>query len=133
MARRLIVDTGVLVASERDRRGLAGAIELDDDIVIAAVTVAELRTGVELASESHRAPRADFLRQVLETLPVEPYNFETAEAHGVLLAHVHRSRTKRGAHDLMIAATAVTTGRIILTGDHKAGFGELPGVECIVI
>ena len=133
MARRLIIDTGVLIASERGRTGLMDIIAEDDDLVIAAITVAELRTGIELATERHRAARAEFLVNVLETLPVEPYDLATAEAHGRLLAHVHRGGTKRGAHDLMIAATAVATKRTVLTTDRGANFNDLPGVDCIVV
>ncbi|MGI8880801.1 MAG: PIN domain-containing protein [Jatrophihabitans sp.] len=133
MARRLIVDTGVLIASERARIKLSAAIDQDDDLVIAAVTVAELRTGVELASEAHRAARSEFLARVLDTLPVEPYELPTAEAHGRLLAHVHRSGTKRGAHDLIIAATAVATSRTVITTDRNAHFDDLPGVTGILV
>ena len=133
MARRLIIDTGVLIASERGRTGLMDIIAEDDDLVIAAITVAELRTGIELATESHRAARAEFLVKVLETLPVEPYDVATAEAHGRLLAHVHRTGTRRGAHDLVIAATAVATKRTVLTTDRGANFNDLPGVDCIVV
>ncbi|MDF2576277.1 MAG: type toxin-antitoxin system VapC family toxin [Agromyces sp.] len=133
MARRLILDTGVLVASERQRRGLAAVVEPDDDIVIAAVTLAELRTGIELAAPEHRERRTEFLLRVLESLPVEPYDVTTAEAHGRLLAHVSRTGTKRGAHDLIIAATAAATKRIVLTTDRAARFDELPGVDCIVV
>lgn len=131
MARRLIIDTGVLVMSERGNGTYADAIRADDDLSIAAVTVAELRAGVELADAAHRGARSSFLDRVLETVPVEPYDLITAVAHGRLLAHVHRAGTKRGAHDLIIAATAAATGRIVLTGDRKARFGDLPGVECI--
>lgn len=133
MARRLIIDTGVLIASERSRTGLMDVVSEDDDLVIAAITVAELRTGIELANVRHRAARAEFLVKVLETLPVEPYDLATAEVHGRLLAHVHRSGTKRGAHDLMIAATALATKRIVLTTDRSANFHDLPGVDCIVV
>jgi len=133
VARRLIVDTGVLIASERARAELAAAITGEDDLVIAAITVAELRTGIELATAAHRAARSEFLVRVLETFPVEPYELTTAEAHGRLLAHVHRSGAKRGAHDLIIAATAVATSRTVLTTDRHAHFEDLPGVECIVV
>jgi tRNA(fMet)-specific endonuclease VapC len=133
VARRLIVDTSVLVASERGRTGLMDVVAEDDDLVIAAITVAELRTGIELATARHRAARAEFHVKVLETMPVEPYDLATAEVHGRLLAHVHRSGTKRGAHDLMIAATAVATKRIVLTTDRSTNFHDLPGVECIVV
>lgn len=133
MARRLIIDTGVLVASERGSTPLRDSIVDDDDLVIAAITVAELRVGIALASAHHRPARADFLVSVLETLPVEPYDLATAEAHGRLLAHVHRAGTKRGAHDLIVAATAVATRRTVLTTDRNAHFAELPGVDCLVV
>lgn len=134
MARRLILDTGVLIAAERGlSRALAEAVDADDDVAIAAVTVAELRTGIELASARHRAARTEFLVTVLETLPVEPYDVDVAEAHGRLLAHVHRSGTPRGAHDLIIAATAIATRRTVLTTDRSARFQELPGVDCLTI
>ena len=133
MARRLILDTGVLIASERDRSTLSKIITEDDDLVIAAITVAELRTGIELAGPAQRADRSDFLIRVLETLPVEPYDVTTAEAHGRLLAHVHRSGKQRGAHDLIIAATALTSRRTILTHDRNAHFDELPDVECVLV
>ncbi|HVX45096.1 MAG TPA: PIN domain-containing protein [Mycobacteriales bacterium] len=132
MARRLILDTGVLVASERSAAGLSSVIEPDDDLTIAAVTVAELRTGIELATSRHRSRRTEFLVSVLEILPIEGYDLAVAEAHGRLLAHVHRSGETRGAHDLIIAATAAATGRTIVTSDRKARFADLPGVECIV-
>lgn len=133
MARRLILDTGVLIATEWQRRETSAALLPDDDVVIAAISVAELRTGIELASAEHRARRAEFLVRVLETLPVEPYDVTTAEAHGRLLAHVSRDGRRRGAHDLIIAATAVATKRIVLTTDRAAHYGDLPGVECIVV
>lgn len=133
MARRLILDTGVLITSERTHTELAAVVAEDDDLVVAAITVAELRAGIELATEAHRATRSQFLVRVLETLPVEPYELATGQAHGRLLAHVHRSGTTRGAHDLIIAATAVVTGRTVLTTDRNAHFDDLPGVDCILV
>jgi len=133
VARRLILDTSILIASERGRAGLAAVVDADDDLVIAAVTVAELSTGVELAGDRQRAARTDFLVRMLETLPVEAYDTVTAEAHGRLLAHVHRIGAQRGAHDLIIAATALSTGRTLLTTDHGARFGDLPGVDCLIV
>ena len=133
MARRLILDTGVLIASERGTAGLAGIVREGDDVVVAAVTVAELRVGVELASQRHRRGREEFLQRALEVLPVEPYDLAAAQAHGRLLAHVHRQGRQRGAHDLLVAATAVSTVRTLVTTDASAGFGELPGVTCLEI
>lgn len=125
---RLILDTGILIAAER------GKINLDDlrdhDIVIAAITAAELLTGVELADTSQRRQRRqEFADFVFATVPVEEYALEVARAHARLLAHVRRTGTPRGAHDLMIAATAAASARSIHTLDNKAKFDDLPGIH----
>lgn len=133
MARRLIIDTGVLVAAERSRRSIAVDVTPDDDIVMSSITVAELQAGVELADDTHRQAREQFVIDVIASLPVEPYGSRAALAHARLLAHVHRSGRHRGAHDLIIAATALATGRTILTTDRRARFDDLPGVDCILV
>ena len=48
-----------------------------------------------------------------------------ANHHAALLAHTHKSGIPRGAHDLIIAATARANGRILVTTDERARFGEL--------
>lgn len=133
MVRRLIVDTGVLVATERQRRSLLNVIAEDDDVVISAITVAELQAGVELADEEHRPAREEYVAGVVASIPIEPYGSRTALAHAHLLAATRRSGRPRGAHDLIVAATAVATGRTVITTDRRAGFAELPGVESLVV
>ena len=59
------------------------------------------------------------------------YTQITAPHHARLLAHVRKSGTPRGAHDLIIAAHAAESGRLVLTRDDKARFGDLPGVTAI--
>jgi tRNA(fMet)-specific endonuclease VapC len=41
-------------------------------------------------------------------------------------AHVKRAGKPRGAHDLIIAATAIATGRSVLTTDSAANWDDLP-------
>lgn len=82
----------------------------------------------ELAREAQRAARAGFVDELLASLTVEDYTLATARAHAGLLAATTRSGTPRGAHDLLIAATAVATDRIVVTADER-GFGGLPGVS----
>jgi tRNA(fMet)-specific endonuclease VapC len=124
---RLILDTTILIAAERDEGDLEQAIGDDDDVAIAAITAAELLVGVELAGARRRARRAEFVEALLDTVVVEDYTLETAAAHAALLAFVKRSGTPRGAHDLMIAATAVATERAIVTTDERR-FQHLPRV-----
>jgi tRNA(fMet)-specific endonuclease VapC len=100
----------------------------DDDVAIAAITAAELLVGVELAGATHRSARAAFVEELLATLTVEDYALNTARAHAGLLAATSRSGRPRGAHDLIIGATAIATERIVVTADAR-GFEGLPGVS----
>jgi tRNA(fMet)-specific endonuclease VapC len=124
---RLILDSTVLIGAERSGRALDKWISDTDDDAIAAITAAELLVGVELADEARRPARSAFVRSVLDTVPIEDYDVNVARAHASLLAHVRRSGTRRGAHDLIIAATALASDRIIVSTDARA-FSDLPGV-----
>jgi tRNA(fMet)-specific endonuclease VapC len=127
VARRLILDTGLLIHAERNGEGLAALLDKDDDVTIAAVTVAELQLGVELADGPRRARRQEFVDGVRALIPVEDYTADVAVIHARLLAHARREGKPRGAHDLIIAATAAATARTLLTTDAKAVFSDLPG------
>jgi tRNA(fMet)-specific endonuclease VapC len=59
-----------------------------DDVVIAAITVAELLVGVELADDSRRANRQAFVDEVLALIPVEEYTTDVARVHARLMAYV---------------------------------------------
>ena len=130
MGRRLILDTNVLIAYERgtiDRSALD-----DDELAIAAVSVAEYRAGIEMADTAGRsAERARALGAITSAVEVLDYTQATAAHHGRLLAYARQAGAPRGAHDLIIAAHAAETGRIVLSRDAKARFGDLPGVSAL--
>lgn len=130
MGRRLILDTNVLIAYERgtiDRSALD-----DDELAVASITIAEYRTGIELADTQERAAaRARALATITSVIDVLDYTQATAAHHARLLAHVRRSGSPRGAHDLIIGAHAAETGRLVLTRDAKARFSDLPGVTAL--
>lgn len=123
----MLLDTSILVAAEREGVVLDAVLGDDDEPAIAAITVAELRVGVLLASGQRRAARRRYVDGLLELLTVVPYDAAVAEAHAELLAAVRRTGRPRGAHDLLIAATARATGRPVVTSD-VSGFDDLPGV-----
>ena len=127
MGRRLILDTNVLIDYER---GHVDVASLDDDqIAIAALTVAEYRTGIELANTAERADtRMRALMAIVDNVDVLDYTETTAAHHARLIAHARRSGRPRGAHDLILAAHAAQSRRVLLTRDASARFGGLPGV-----
>ena len=103
-------------------------IDDSDDVAVAAITVAELKVGVQLAKGRRRDKRERFVAAVLDAVSIDPYDLEVAEAHAALLAHVRRAGTPRGAHDLIIAATARARERQVVSSD-QTGFVELPEVS----
>ncbi|HNQ07763.1 MAG TPA: type II toxin-antitoxin system VapC family toxin [Tetrasphaera sp.] len=129
MGRRLILDTNALSTIERD---LSATSLDDDDLAVAALTIAQYRAGIELAETARRAAdRSRALAAIQDNVAVLDYTEATAAAHARLLAHVHRAGQPRSAHDLIIAAHAVQTGRTILSNDARARFGDLPAVVAV--
>jgi tRNA(fMet)-specific endonuclease VapC len=128
VGRRLILDTNVLIAYER---GTIDRAALDaDELAVAGVSIAEYRVGIELADTPARAAdRARALVAITSAVNVLDYTEATAACHARLIAHARRTGTNRGAHDLIIAAHALQTDRIVLTFDAKARFNDLPGVS----
>ncbi|WP_282778596.1 MULTISPECIES: PIN domain-containing protein [unclassified Nocardia] len=131
MGRRLILDTGVVIAAERAKLDLATVLRADDDIAIAMITASELYLGVELADTVHQGARKAFVDAFIAATPVEDHTLDVARAHARLMAYVRRTGQPRGAHDLIIAATAAATRRTVVTTDTKASLGTLPEVECL--
>jgi tRNA(fMet)-specific endonuclease VapC len=117
----------VLIAVERRKLDLDRLIADDDEPAIAAITAAELGVGVDLATGQRKLNRQAFVEDLLEVVPVIAYDIDVARAHTTLLAAVRRAGRPRGAHDLIIAATALATARIVVTAD-LTGFDDLPGV-----
>lgn len=124
---RLLFDTTFLVDAERTGGDLDDVIDDDDDVAIAAVTIAELRVGALLANRTRKAARSAYVEDIVTTIPVLDYDLEVAEAHAELLVEVRSQGKPRGAHDLIIAATAKAFDRTVVSGDRTA-FHGLPGV-----
>lgn len=125
---RLLFDTTFLIDAERSATDLDEALDDDDEVAIAAITAAELRVGVLLSAGKKRAARLAFLEDVLAVIPVLDYDRAVAEVHAELLVHVRHQGRPRGAHDLIIAATARAASRTVVSADDAA-FTDLPGVQ----
>jgi tRNA(fMet)-specific endonuclease VapC len=120
------------MAIERGRLEVDSALGLDD-AAIAAITAMELLVGVERADSAHRQARAVRVEAILSSLPVEPYTVGVARVHARLAVMAMATGRPRSVNDLMIAATAAATSRILLTTDASAGFDQLTGVRAEVL
>lgn len=93
----------------------------------------ELLGGVERANPKYRDSIALHVEAFLAVMPIESYDLAVARMHASLLTHTHRTGKPRGAIDLIIAATAAATDRVLVTTDATACFDDLPGVSCLVV
>lgn len=132
MARRVILDTGVLIAIERGRLSIDAGLGADD-AAITAITAMELLVGVERADDAHKQARAVHVEALLSGLPIEGYSLGVARVHARLAVEAMSKGKPRSAYDLMIASTAAATNRILLTTDASAGFDQLSGVRAEVL
>jgi len=121
-----IIDTSVLVAAER------GALDLDAllrEVMLAAITASELLHGVHrMKGAVARAHAHLFVDRLLNVLPVLPFDLEVARVHALLSAELSSRGTPIGAHDLLIAATAVHAGAAVATRDRRS-FPRIRGLR----
>lgn len=132
MARRVILDTGVLIEIERGRLDVDAVLGADD-AAIATITAMELLASVEHVGDAHKQARAVHVEALLSGLPIEAYDLGVARVHARLAAEAMSKGRPGSAYDMMIAATAAATNRILLTTDASAGFDQLTGVRAEVL
>ena len=133
MARRLALDTGVLIALERGLPITGKLITSDDDLAVPLIAMAEYQAGVRYATPEHRPRMQSFLDALLQRVDLLPYDETAMKAHVDLLVWTKQHGVARGPYDLIIAATAAATGRTLVTLDKRAHFDELPGVTAIAL
>ena len=82
---------------------------------MSAITASELLVGVERANTAQRrARRGAFVENLLAVIPVLEFSMPVVRTHARIIAALPKSVTA-GAHDALIAATAVHHGYALLT------------------
>src|SRR5258708_6569569 len=124
-----VIDSSALIAAERGKLDLSAVVAAhgDEPLVVAAITASELLHGVHRASRAHRARREAFVEQLLSDLFVAPFDLVAARSHAALSASLAIRKQPVGAHDLLIAATAVALGFAVATRDERS-FPRIPGL-----
>jgi len=107
-----VLDTSILIAER--------PTPIEGDIAISIVSVAELQSGVLVATDSdrraHRLARLSAILRNFEPLPVDA---AVASSYAELAAATHRAGRKSSARslDLIIAATAHAHGARLVTAN----------------
>ena len=123
-----LIDTSVLVGLERAKEATPLARIEGETSFISAITASELLHGVERAAdEGRRARRQAFVERVLDTIPVLPFDLDAARVHARIWAALLRRGAGIGAHDLIIAATALSRDLVVLTHNTRE-FGRVEGL-----
>jgi tRNA(fMet)-specific endonuclease VapC len=126
--RRLPPATAMTVVSDR----LEEQLGPEEEVAIAAITASELLHGVHRASTEHRARREAFVEAVLAAFPPLPFGLLAARAHARIWADLVATGQDVGAHDRLVAATAITAGWRVGTANTRH-FDRIDGLDILAV
>jgi tRNA(fMet)-specific endonuclease VapC len=129
----LLIDTSVLVDAERREAQYEQMLPEDErdqeEHSISVITVSELLHGVHRATgEERRSRRLAFVEGLLARFEPIPIVSEVARMHAESWADLEARGEMIGAHDLWIAATALTHGLQLATKNARE-FERVPGLS----
>lgn len=128
----VLIDTTVLVNAERRRQSLDQAVG-DEDRAISVITASELLHGVHRAQTGAvRARRSAFVEHVISAIEPLPITTAIARAHAEIWAELENDGNLIGAHDLWIAATALSHGMDVVTANAR-DFERVPGLNVVPV
>lgn len=113
----LIVDTGIFIRAERDgHRDPTALFPVGEELGISIITLSELLEGVHLANSPARAARrAEYIERLKKFMSIMSFDGQIVEVHAKLRATQRQRGKMIGAHDLIIAATAISMSWDVLT------------------
>lgn len=113
----LVLDTNVFIHAER-RQTRVDFSQWQDygEAFISAITVSELLVGVHRANdEKRRFKRSVFVEAIIANFLILPFDTEAARLHAQVFSLLMSQGQMIGAHDLIIATTALRQGCAVLT------------------
>lgn len=128
-----VIDSSVFIAAERGKLDFERVLRDygDEPVAIAAITASELLHGIHRAvGTAQRNRREAFVERVLMDFPLIPFDLVIARVHARLSAELAAKGSPIGAHDLLIAATALAIGYDIATRDERS-FPKVPGLTVL--
>lgn len=128
----VLIDTSVLIDAERRGHSLDEAIG-EQERAISVITASELLHGVHRAGSSGiRTRRAAFVEHLLSAMEPLPITMAIARAHADIWADLESNGSLIGAHDLWIAATALSQGMEVATSNAR-DFERVPGLAVVPV
>jgi tRNA(fMet)-specific endonuclease VapC len=103
----------------------------DEQVGISVITASELLHGVHRATDPEVLARRDaFVEAVIEAFPPISFDLRCGRAHARLWAHLAAGGIDIGAHDRVVAATALAIGWRVATANVRHYHG-IPGLEVV--
>jgi tRNA(fMet)-specific endonuclease VapC len=127
----IILDTSLLIAAERREWNIEAYIQgrEEESFGLSVISVSELLHGVHRAdSNKRRLKRSAYVEKIIELFPVYPFDLAAARIYAELWSHLLAKGVRVGAHDMMIAATAMSLGYSVVSAD-KRHFDKVEGLE----
>ena len=118
----IILDTSVLIAAERHDTALSHLVQgrETEPFGLSVMTVSELLHGVYRAtSHKTRLKREAFVESVIAAFPIYPFDLTSSRIYARIWATLLKKGIRVGAHDLMIASTAIALGFSVATLDLR--------------
>lgn len=135
----LILDTGILIASERRRESVEDilrrvrALHGEIDIALSTVSVVELTHGIYRArNDADRERRRVFAEGVFQDIVVHPVTLEIAQLAGKIEGEQAAQGIAIAFEDLVIGATALHLGFDVATLNVKH-FKLIPGLNIVTL
>ncbi len=128
-----LVDTSVLIAAQRGDIDLAELLAKQGafNVATSTICVSELLHGPHRMTNAMARARAErSAEKVLTGLSIVSFDLEVARLHARLGADLAAKGTQIGAHDLIIAATALSLDYQIATRDRRS-FPKIPGLDVV--
>ena len=129
----LLIDSSIFIAAERRQLDFDQLLREfgNETVEVSSVTAAELLHGMHRADASRHRQRETMVEAVLARFPVRPFDLSVARTYARLFAARAAQGQPLGAHDLMIAATAITLGVSLLTRDARS-FPTIAGLDVLL-
>jgi tRNA(fMet)-specific endonuclease VapC len=102
----------------------------DEEVGIAAITASELLHGVHRAAPERRPRREAFVEAILAAFPPLSFDLLAARAHARIWAELAAAGQDVGAHDRLVAATAITAGWRVGTANLRH-FDRISGLDIL--
>jgi len=127
-----MLDTCVLIYAEKNAHALNfDKWESFEEVFISVITVSELLMGVQRANtEARKLKRSAFVEAIIKEIPIIDFTPDVSRIHAEIYGSLAQSGQLIGAHDLIIAATAIAHGHALLTANQNE-FNRVPGLNVL--